>query len=149
MSPTTFLDLESAEPVFHAGETGPLWRLQQGLVRLDRLHGSARQAVQLALPGDLIGIEALCGQSYQFSAVAFLPSRLQRVAVDGRGAAMVGVVSLVGLFSITAATRFTSTRSPRGVTVVDLVVLDLAVLGGRSLGVVGESQVLPARTRLC
>jgi CRP-like cAMP-binding protein len=88
MSPTTtFLDRDSAEPVFHAGERGPLWRLQQGLVRLDRHHGSARQAVQLALPGDLIGIEALCGQSYQFSAVAFMPSRLQRVAVEGRGAA--------------------------------------------------------------
>jgi CRP-like cAMP-binding protein len=89
MSPTTAttLDRHSAEPVFHAGESGPLWRLQEGLVRLDRHHGGARQAVQLALPGDLIGVEALCGRSYQFSAVAFMPSRLERVALDGRSAA--------------------------------------------------------------
>jgi CRP-like cAMP-binding protein len=87
MSPTTIattLDRPRSEPVFHAGERGPLWRLKEGLVRLDRHHGSGQQAVQLALPGDLIGVEALCGRPYQFSAVAFTPCRLERVSVEGR-----------------------------------------------------------------
>ncbi|MGM9425643.1 cyclic nucleotide-binding domain-containing protein [Hydrogenophaga sp. MI9] len=77
------LNRSSAEAVFHAGEQGPLWRVSRGLVRLDRHHGTATQAVQLALPGDLIGVEALCGQPYRLSAVAFTPSRLERVSLDG------------------------------------------------------------------
>ena len=83
-STATFLDRHSTEPVFHAGDSGPLWRLTQGLVRLDRHQGGGQQAVQLALPGDLIGVEALCGRPYQFSAVAFTPCRLARVSVEGR-----------------------------------------------------------------
>lgn len=80
----TTLDRHSTEPVFRAGEIGPLWRLQEGLVRLDRQHGGGQQAVQLALPGDLIGVEALCGEPYQFSAIAFTPCRLERVRVEAR-----------------------------------------------------------------
>lgn len=86
-SPSVDIHRGSSEPVFQAGETGPLWRLQEGLVRLDRHHGGTRQAVQLALPGDLVGVEALCGRSYQFSAVAFTPSRLERIALHGRSGA--------------------------------------------------------------
>lgn len=78
------LDRSSAEAVFRAGERGPLWRVSEGLIRLDRPSGTAVQAVQLALPGDLIGVEALCGQPYRLSAVAFTASRLVRVTVDDR-----------------------------------------------------------------
>ena len=47
-------------PIFQAGQTGPVWRVIQGVVRLDRQGGPVRLPVQLALPGDLIGVEALC-----------------------------------------------------------------------------------------
>lgn len=67
----------SQESIFLTGETGPLWRVIEGAVRLDRDSGHARQPVQLALPGDLIGIEALCCQPYQVSASAFTRCRLQ------------------------------------------------------------------------
>lgn len=69
----------SQQPVFLAGESGSVWRVVQGLVRLDRHSGPVCQPVQLALPGDLIGMEALCGQPYQLSASAFTPCRLEAV----------------------------------------------------------------------
>jgi hypothetical protein len=64
------------QTVFLTGETGPVWRVVQGLVRLDRHSGPVCQPVQLALPGDLIGTEALCGQPYQLSASAFTHCQL-------------------------------------------------------------------------
>jgi len=84
MTPTPPLVLRraSAETVFQTGESGPVWRLIEGLVRLDRHHGGTRQAVHLALPGDLIGVEALCDRSYQFSAVAFTSCSLEPLSLD-------------------------------------------------------------------
>jgi hypothetical protein len=60
---------------FQAGEQGPLWRVVEGAVRLDCL------PVQLALPGDLVGVEVLCDQPYQFTARAFTDCRLEPVMV--------------------------------------------------------------------
>ena len=71
------------ESLFKAGEMGPLWRVVAGTARLDRENGSSRLPVQLALPGDLIGIEALCDQPYQFTASAFTDCRLEPVVVPG------------------------------------------------------------------
>ncbi len=74
----------AAQSVFLAGERGPVWRVVQGIVRLDRACGPLRQPVQLALPGDLIGVEALCGQAYQFSASALTRVRLEPLrSADG------------------------------------------------------------------
>lgn len=69
----------SNQSIFLAGESGPVWRVVAGVVRLDHDHGPVRQPVQLALPGDLIGTEALCGQPYQLSASAFTDCRLEPV----------------------------------------------------------------------
>lgn len=69
----------SEVPVFLAGESGPVWRVLNGIVRLDRDSGPSRQPVQLALPGDLIGIESLCERRYQLSATAFTTCRLEPV----------------------------------------------------------------------
>lgn len=74
-----------AESVFLAGETGPVWRVVEGVVRLDRDSGPIRQPVQLALPGDLIGIDALCERRYQFSATAFTACRLVPVPLGASG----------------------------------------------------------------
>jgi len=69
----------SNQSIFLAGESGPVWRVVEGVVHLDRDSGQTRQPVQLALPGDLIGAETLCGQSYQLSASAFTRCRLEPV----------------------------------------------------------------------
>lgn len=67
--------------IFKSGEFGPLWRVAEGVVRLDRESGPQRLPVQLALPGDLVGIESLCDLPYQFTATAFKACRLERVPV--------------------------------------------------------------------
>lgn len=67
--------------IFKAGDFGAVWRVVDGVVRIDREAGPVRLPVQLALPGDLIGVEALCDQPYQFSASAFTGCRLERVLV--------------------------------------------------------------------
>lgn len=72
----------SNQPIFLAGTSGSVWRVIEGVVRLDRGLGADRQPVQLALPGDLFGTEALCGQRYQLSASAFTPCRLVPVRFD-------------------------------------------------------------------
>lgn len=74
----------SNQSIFLAGEAGPVWRVVEGIVRLDRDSGPIRQPVQLALPGDLVGIESLCQRRYQFSATAFTACRLEpvRLGVD-------------------------------------------------------------------
>lgn len=69
--------------VFRAGECGPLWRVVSGTVRLDREAGPTRLPVLLALPGDLIGVEALCDQAYQFTASPFTDCELAPVPVAG------------------------------------------------------------------
>lgn len=74
----------SQQSVFLAGESGPVWRVVEGIVRIDRQNGTLRQPVQLALPGDLIGTEALCAQAYQFSAVAFTPCKLEAVRPESK-----------------------------------------------------------------
>ncbi|MGM9425646.1 hypothetical protein [Hydrogenophaga sp. MI9] len=66
---------------FRAGDRGPLWRVVEGTARLDRENGEARLPVLLALPGDLLGVEALCDQPYQFTASAFTDGRLEPVPV--------------------------------------------------------------------
>lgn len=75
--PFVALACASNQSIFLAGTSGPVWRVVQGVVRLDRDCGPIRQPVQLALPGDLVGIEALCGQPYQLSASAFTRCRLE------------------------------------------------------------------------
>ncbi len=72
-------------PIFQPGDTGTVWRVRQGVVRLNRPAGAGRLPVQLALPGDLIGIEALCDQPYQFCAEAFTDCELEPVPLGAAG----------------------------------------------------------------
>ena len=73
----------SNQSIFLAGTSGPVWRVVEGVVRLDRDCGPIRQPVQLALPGDLIGAEVLCGQPYQLSASAFTRCRVALLLLAG------------------------------------------------------------------
>jgi Cyclic nucleotide-binding domain len=71
------------EILFKAGDAGTLWRVVEGTARLDRETGPSRLPVLLALPGDLVGVEALCDEPYQFTASAFTDCRLEPVSVTG------------------------------------------------------------------
>lgn len=73
---------EEQAGIFKSGDFGGVWRVLDGVVRMDRESGPLRLPVQLALPGDLVGVEALCDMPYQFSASAFTPCRLERVVVQ-------------------------------------------------------------------
>lgn len=70
--------------IYQAGESGGVWRVRRGVVRLDSGSGATRLPVQLALPGDLIGVEALCEQPYQCSAEALTDCELEPVDLGGR-----------------------------------------------------------------
>ena len=72
-------------PIFQPGDAGTVWRVRQGVVRLNRPSVAGRLPVQLALPGDLIGIEALCDQPYQFCAEAFTDCELEPVSLGTAG----------------------------------------------------------------
>ena len=71
-------------PIYQAGQRGQAWRVRQGVVRLDRQSGPICLPVQLAVPGDVIGIEALCGEPYQFTAEAFTDCELEPVEAGAR-----------------------------------------------------------------
>lgn len=61
--------------LFEAGSTGPVLQIHSGAVRLDHPNADGPTFVQLALPGDLIGLEREAGLPYAFSARAVVPSR--------------------------------------------------------------------------
>lgn len=74
-----------ADTVWLPGDLGPLWRVAYGIVCLDRPQGvdpDVSHLVQLALPGDLVGLEALCDQPYRLGASAITPARLEPVVLD-------------------------------------------------------------------
>lgn len=65
--------------VYARGEAGPLWRVTQGLVALQISPAAGGRLVQLAVAGDLLGIESLCEQPYALEARALTACRLERV----------------------------------------------------------------------
>lgn len=69
--------------VFAAGEAGPLWRVTQGLVALQTPLAAGGRLVELAVAGDLIGIESLCERPYALEACALTAIRLEPVEPDG------------------------------------------------------------------
>lgn len=56
--------------MYEAGAHGSVWRLTRGLLRLERTEGTESRFVRLAHPGDVLGVEALCGRPYTFTAIA-------------------------------------------------------------------------------
>lgn len=65
----------SGEALLAAGSTGPLWRVTQGAFRLDRPNRDGSTFVQLALVGDLVGVEGLCAAPYTCTATALMDSQ--------------------------------------------------------------------------
>lgn len=69
--------------VFAAGESGPLWRITEGVVVLQSSSDADAQLVQLAIAGDLLGIESLYDGHYGLAARALTACRLERVELNG------------------------------------------------------------------
>lgn len=65
--------LKRGESLFQSGQFGSVWRLIQGLVRIERQGHDGPTLVQLALPGDLLGIESLFEEPYVYSVTALTP----------------------------------------------------------------------------
>lgn len=66
-----------------AGEFGPVWRVNQGIFRLERLGLDGLSLVQLALPGDLLGVESLCGEAYAYTVTAITTGEAQLQTAQG------------------------------------------------------------------
>jgi CRP-like cAMP-binding protein len=60
-----------------AGAVGPMWRVSQGVLKLERQGQDGQILVQLAQAGDLIGVETLCAEPYAFTAVALVAAQVQ------------------------------------------------------------------------
>ena len=82
LQPPSVLELHQQSVLFHEKDTGPVWRLVKGCMRLDRSIGSRTQLVHLALPGDWLGLDVLCGGEYQLQAQALTDCVLERAYVD-------------------------------------------------------------------
>ncbi|WP_180682923.1 Crp/Fnr family transcriptional regulator [Tepidicella baoligensis] len=81
-SSSTYAEVARQSVLFHAQDSGPVWRLLKGCLRLDRVMGSQRQLVQLALPGDWLGLEMLTAGRYQLQAQALTDCVVEQTTVD-------------------------------------------------------------------
>lgn len=75
-------ELCAGERFFRAGDSGPVWQVVNGLLRLEREEPSGTGLVHLAQTGDLIGAESVLSQPYTFGATAVVASQLRRVDLD-------------------------------------------------------------------
>lgn len=65
--------------VYVVGESGPLWRVTQGLVAFQTSAAAGGRLVLLAVAGDLVGIESLCERPYTLQARALTACRLEQI----------------------------------------------------------------------
>jgi hypothetical protein len=74
------ISVSRGQSLLAAGGVGPVWRVTQGVFKLER-HGQDGQIlVQLAQAGDLIGVESLCAEPYAFTAVALVAAQAKPLA---------------------------------------------------------------------
>jgi len=69
--------LVAGETLFDAGDRGGCWRVQRGIVRLDRPTADGHVLVMLALPGDWLGFDTLCDHPHQWRAAAVTAVRVR------------------------------------------------------------------------
>jgi CRP-like cAMP-binding protein len=74
--------IKRGQVLFSAGEQGAVWQITEGLFRLERASHDGLSLVQLGLPGDLLGVEALCSEPYVYTITAITTSQVERVAAD-------------------------------------------------------------------
>lgn len=66
------IHVNRGQSLLAAGGVGPVWRVTQGVFKLERQGQDGQILVQLAQAGDLIGVESLCAEPYAFTAVALV-----------------------------------------------------------------------------
>ena len=71
--------IKRGQVLVSASEYGPVWRITEGLFRLERLGYDGLSLVQLGLPGDLLGVEALCAQPYAYTITAITNGQAELV----------------------------------------------------------------------
>ena len=71
--------IKRGQVLVNAGEYGPVWRITEGLFRLERLGMDGLSLVQLGLPGDLLGVEALCTEPYAYTITAITTGQAELV----------------------------------------------------------------------
>lgn len=76
------IDVRRGHTLLTAGAVGPVWRVTHGVFKLERAGLEGQTLVQLAMPGDLIGVEALCAEPYAFSVVALVAAQAQPLHVS-------------------------------------------------------------------
>ena len=83
--------LKKGESLFREGDSGALWRVEQGAILLQKATGDGVALTHMALPGDIIGVEGLCNQPYTNSAIALVETKLTQQVVLGELSALSAV----------------------------------------------------------
>ena len=74
------INIKRGQTLTFAGGNGPVWRVTQGVFKLERQGQDGQILVQLAQAGDLIGVESLCAEPYAFTAVALVAAQAKPLA---------------------------------------------------------------------
>jgi CRP-like cAMP-binding protein len=83
--------LKKGESLFREGDSGKLWRVVQGAILLQKASEDGVALTQMALPGDIIGLEGLCNRPYTNSAIALIETKLIQQGVSGNYSAFAAV----------------------------------------------------------
>lgn len=83
--------LKKGESLFKEGDSGVLWRIESGVILLQKATDDGATLTQLALPGDIIGLEGLCEKPYANSAVALVQSKISHQRLSGEFSAFSAV----------------------------------------------------------
>jgi CRP-like cAMP-binding protein len=74
--------LKKGESLFKEGDSGTLWRVEQGAILLQKSTEDGVALTQLALPGDIIGLEGLFNRPFTNSAIALVETKLIQQGVS-------------------------------------------------------------------
>jgi hypothetical protein len=75
--------IKRGQALVSAGEFGPVWRVTQGVFRLERLGMDGLSLVQLGLPGDLLGVESICAEPYAYTVTAITTGEAKLQTING------------------------------------------------------------------
>lgn len=87
--------LKKGESLFKEGDSGTLWRVEQGTILLQKATEDGVTLTQIALPGDIIGLEGLCNRPYANSAIALVETKLIQQGVSGDFSAFAAVAGWI------------------------------------------------------
>ena len=76
------VEIAAGQRLFGAGDSGPVWQLVKGVMRLETNQPSEGRLVHLVQTGDLVGAESVLFQSYTFNATAVVASQLKTVDLE-------------------------------------------------------------------